>query len=169
MFAPVLLLLAACTGAQGSSPGAPSSAAQVALDAAVGAAAVASESPAAAPSPAGSVGGGVAAGTVALAPGPFLDRVRLTALHLGPTAVTGTLDVTSDVSEIITLEVSVAFYDGAGTLLGSSSQLFSTADTEPFHTTSGVVGLPLTVPVPAQVTAGSPRSAVLGIPVLVNE
>lgn len=73
--------------------------------------------------------------------------------------------MTSDVSEIINLEVRVDFYDEAGKYLTSERQIFRTQDTEEFHTTAGVAGLPISVPGPAV----GVHSAVLSVPVLVNE
>lgn len=139
-------------------------------DAAAAAAAVATQSPAAPAPPAPTIGAGAPAGTVDVQPGPFVDRVRLTELRLAGGAVTGVLDVVSDVSEVINLEVQVDFYDGAGALLGSDRAVFDTAATEEFHTTAGVVGLPFSAEVTGpRVRESEVNSAVLSIPALVNE
>ncbi|RYV51199.1 hypothetical protein [Pengzhenrongella frigida] len=134
-------------------------------DAAAQAASVAGLEPQPEGAPAGSVEVGVPAGTVSVDDGPFTDRLRITELRLSDSAVTGSLAVTSDVSEVLNLEVRVDFYGAAGDLLGSDRQVFTARDTEPFHSTAGVVGLPITVPAPVP---GS-HSAVVSIPVLVNE
>lgn len=126
---------------------------------------MATQAPATEAPPAAAVGAGVPAGTVTVQTGPFTERLRISELRLTEQAITARLDVVSDVSEIINLEVRVDFYDSAGALLGSGRQVFVTKDTEAFHTTSGVVGLPLSVPAPAS----GAHSALLSVPVLVNE
>ena len=139
-------------------------------DVAAGAAAVAAQLPSTEPSVAASVAAGAPPGSVTVCTGPFIDRLRLSDLLLtgsagGSSSVTGHLDVVSDVSEIIALEIRVDFYDVAGRLVGSAQQVFDPAATEVFHTTAGVVGLPFSVTAPV---AGA-NSAVLSVPVLVNE
>ena len=105
-----------------------------------------------------------AAGTVRLAQGPFNDRFTLSGLALAAGSVTASLTITSDVSELISLEVAVAFYGADGALVGTGRQVTGTAESEPFHTTAGIVGLPLRIDGPAGAS-----SAVLSVPVLVNE
>ena len=157
----VVACLSSCTGPDtaGLDP------APARTDAAAEAASVAGQAPQPEGAPADSIGAGVPAGTVSVADGPFTDRLRITELQLSGSAVTGSLAVTSDVSEVLNLELRVDFYGAAGDLLGSNRQVFTAQDTEPFHSTSGVVGLPITVPAPL---LGS-HSAVVSIPVLVNE
>ncbi len=74
------------------------------------------------------------------------------------------VDVTSDVSDVLALELVADFYDGAGRLLGSGRAEHSD---EEMH---GTPGQPLDLVVPAD-RAWSARvaSAVLSVPVLVNE
>ncbi|MEC3917524.1 hypothetical protein [Nocardia sp. CDC160] len=110
----------------------------------------------------------VAPGEVRLSPGPFTDRVRLTGTRLDGPSVHGTLAITTDVSDILALEVHAAFYDATGHLVGTGT--FEHADEEPVaggpHISSND-GIPFTITAtPAATTA---TAAVLSIPVLVNE
>ena len=127
------------------------------------AASVATQPPAPPPAPAPTLDPVPAPGTVAVAPGPFVDRVRLEGLALAGDRVTGTLDVVSDVSEVLALEVQVDSYDASGALLGTQTLVVDPESTEEHHTTAGVQDLPLAVAAPGA------TSAVLSIPVLVNE
>ncbi|MGA8996143.1 MAG: hypothetical protein WB441_17735, partial [Nocardioidaceae bacterium] len=108
------------------------------------------------------------AGTVARVAGPFDDRFRLTGLRLGRTAVSGDLDVTSDVSDLLELQVVAGFYDGRGRLLGSGR--FTRHEDPHGEQVSGTpderVHLRIAVPVPLR---GRVVSAAVGVPVLVNE
>ena len=83
-------------------------------------------------------------GTVTLQPGPFDDRVRIRGARL---------------------EIRVDFYDTSGTLIGTGRQQDDAKDSERYHGTGGVRGLPVTVRSPGR----GASSAVLSIPVLVNE
>ncbi|MFX0578284.1 hypothetical protein [Nocardia nepalensis] len=130
--------------------------------------------PAAAPSltpktteaPAASIA--AAPGEVRLTPGPFTDRVRLTGTRLAGSTVHGTLAITTDVSDVLALEVRAAFYDAAGRLIGTG--LFEHADEEPYGGGRHVPhndGIDFTITsAPADVPVSA---AVLSIPVLVNE
>ncbi|QTE28268.1 hypothetical protein [Pengzhenrongella sicca] len=161
----LLAALAACSAEGSSADGA------ARVDAAASAAAVARQAPADEEAPAATVAPGAAAGSVEVLPGPFVERLRLSALALsepdagGAQTVTGQLDVVSDVSEVIALEVRVDCYDAAGALLGSGRQVLDSAATEQFHSAAGVIGVPLSVSCPA----GAAHSAILSVPVLVNE
>lgn len=104
-------------------------------------------------------------GVVRVPSGPFTDRLSFHGLRLRAGRVSGTVDVVSDVGEVIGLEVRVDFYDRAGAFLGSARQVFDTEATGRFHSTAGVTGLPVTVAAPV----GGYYSAVLTVPVLVNE
>ena len=127
------------------------------------AASVAAQSPAPPPAPAPSLDPVPAPGTVTVAPGPFVDRVSLEGLALSGDQVTGTLDMVRDVSEVLALEVQVDAYDTSGALLGTQTWVADPASTEEHHTTEGVQDLPLAIAAPGA------ASAVLSIPVLVNE
>lgn len=111
-----------------------------------------------------------APGTVGRASGPFDDRYELTAAALRAGEVTARVQVTSDVSGLIVLEVQADFYDGAGALLGSARSETAeghggTSDTELEAEHGGVLVR----------IAGAPAwrarvaSVVLSVPVLVNE
>lgn len=108
-----------------------------------------------------------AAGTVTRLAGPFDDRVQLSGTTLTDGVVRTALAVTSDVSEIIVLEAQADFYDRAGLLLGTARTTHEDdhADGEE-HDPSELVELVL----PAEPAwAGRVHSAVLSLPVLVNE
>ena len=109
-----------------------------------------------------------APGQVVQAAGPFDDRFVLDGPVLADDQLTATVRVTSDVSELVDLQVLAGFYDAAGTLLGTArAEEHSDGDGE------GHAGVPdqhhpvrLTVP-PG--LSGRAVSAALGVTVLVNE
>ena len=112
-----------------------------------------------------------AMGTVTLQPGPFDDRFTLAGTRLAGAAVSTSLTVQSDVSDLIVLETQSDFYDAAGVLLGSVR-----ATHEDEHGGGGLSGelhtaaeaVPMRMPAdPAY--AARVHSAVLSVPVLVNE
>ena len=109
-----------------------------------------------------------AAGTVVRAEGPFDDRLTLARLRLDRARVTGELTVTSDVSEILELQVLVGFYDRAGRLLGTNRY-----DRLEGHQDGHAGAAP---PEEVRFSVAVPRdlrdrvaSAAVGVPVLVNE
>ncbi len=109
-----------------------------------------------------------AAGTVVRAEGPFDDRLRLAGLRLEGARVTGEVTVTSDVSEILELQVLVGFYDRAGRLLGTNGY-----DRLEGHQDGHAGAAP---PEEVRFSVAVPRdlrdrvaSAAVGVPVLVNE
>ncbi|MFD3444090.1 hypothetical protein ACFDTO_05760 [Microbacteriaceae bacterium 4G12] len=112
------------------------------------------------------------AGTAVQAAGPFDDRFVLQDLAFGESGVTGSVEVTSDVSEVIELEVIAGFYGADGTLLGENSFVLHADEEESghAHTHSGPPEEvhAFTVPVPPSL-AGQAVSAAVGVPVLVNE
>ena len=108
-----------------------------------------------------------ARGQVVQGAGPFDDRFTLAGLALADGKVTGELDITSDVSEILVLEMHVAYYDAAGTLLGRQTQIERGED----H--AAAVGVPdetvsVSILAPTRYRAAV-SSALLTVPVLVNE
>ena len=108
------------------------------------------------------------AGTVARVAGPFDDRYTWSGLRLGGGRVRGDLTVTSDVSDLLELEVLVGFYDVAGQLLG----IRRVVRHHTLHQDSGG-GVPkesirVVVAVPHRLRTDSVAAAV-GVPVLVNE
>ncbi|MER0446623.1 hypothetical protein ABR738_18995 [Streptomyces sp. Edi4] len=123
-------------------------------------------------------------GEVRLEQGPFSDRVKVTGAAIGArSTVTGHLAVTSDVSELIALELRAAYYDADGKLLGTGSYHYAEEGHEGHegqegHQGQGARGAGQVPPaegagidfeiVPASLGA-TPAGAVLSIPVLVNE
>ena len=107
-------------------------------------------------------------GTVAQAAGPFDDRFGWTRLTLDRTQVTGTLTVTSDVSDLLELQVVAGFYDRAGRLV--STRRFVHHET--VHDEAGA-HLPVetervAISIPKNLR-GTVVSAAVGVPILVNE
>ncbi len=134
--------------------------------------AVALPAPREAPAPAAVLGSPAAAGEVRLEDGPFTDRIKFTGLRLDPksTAVTGHLAITSDVSDLLVLEVRAAFYDANGRLLGSGSFQYQEEETAGVsHGDRRAEGEGIDFTVPATGLTGAPAGAVLTVPVLVNE
>lgn len=107
------------------------------------------------------------AGQVLQEAGPFDDRFALTGLAVADGAVTGALRVTSDVSQLVVLEVAASFYDAAGTLLGTEVQVHEDDHgSGEVHTGEEVVE----VEVPAGgAYAARAVAATVRVPVLVNE
>lgn len=101
--------------------------------------------------------------TVGRVRGPFDDRLRLTGLALSGHAVSGGLTVTSDVSEILEVEVLAGFYDARGQLLGTASYVRHGED---FADVNEHLGFSIR---PAPAYAARVASAAVGVPVLVNE
>lgn len=109
-----------------------------------------------------------AAGTVDLRPGPFTDRVRIDGLRLVPgtaPVVTGRLSVTTDVSDLISLELVADFYDRTGRLVGSTRTAYGDAERPHIEGEDESVAFRLAAPA----GAGTAVFAVLSIPSLVNE
>lgn len=106
-------------------------------------------------------------GRVASVPGPFDDRLRLSALRLSTAAVTGEVEVISDVSDLLELEVVAGLYDGRGRLLGTARYVHhldeSHLDTGPPTETER-----FRIAIPAGLRDRVAAAAV-GVPVLVNE
>lgn len=160
-----LLVLTGCTSSSGDSAK-PSSVGKPSVDTYAG-----EPTPRTAPAAARTLARPLPAGTVRLAAGPFNDRFVVRGLRWhqsGRPSVTGTLDVTSDVSELLALTVSASFYDARGRVLGTTSHRMA----PPAHEEAHPIGADLNrapfrltaPPAAAQATA-----AVLSVPVLVNE
>ena len=147
------LTCAACSGADSANPAVgPSQAAAVVV-----------APPRPEPAPAATLQVVPPAGTVGVVSGPFTDRVRFAGLTLLEGRVSGTLDITSDVSELLALELAVALYDPAGRLIGTERQIVDPEEAEAYHPPQGIRGLPVDVAAPGA------ASVHLSIPVLVNE
>jgi len=105
-------------------------------------------------------------GAVVPVDGPFDDRFDFSRLKLAKGTVTGEVTITSDVSELIDLEVVAAFYDADGSLLGTSSFVHHGEA----HAHSGPPELTeeFEIVAPKKI-AKRAASAAVGVPVLVNE
>lgn len=100
--------------------------------------------------------------------GPFDDRFVLEDTTFRGSAVSGAVRITSDVSDVLELQVLAGFYDLDGRLLGTNRFVhhFGAGD----HPHAGVPQLRerFSVQVPAAM-ADRVASVALGVPVLVNE
>ncbi len=101
-------------------------------------------------------------GSVVEVAGPFDDRFSVSHLDLRDGRVTGVLTVTSDVSELIDLQVLAGFYDARGTLLATSTYDKHGEGARPDEVVHFAVAAPDGV-------ASRVASASVGVPVLVNE
>ena len=111
-----------------------------------------------------------AAGEVGTVSGPFDDRYSFGRLRLDGAAVTGAVRVTSDVSDLLELQVLAGFYDARGRLLGTGRATHH-LDEDSAHATHA--GPPSEL---EEFRIAAPRgiadrvaSAAVGVPVLVNE
>lgn len=107
-------------------------------------------------------------GTVARVAGPFDDRFVLHDVRLGRSAVTGELEVTSDVSDILELQVVVAFYDSTGTRTGQERYTYHLDEGSDPQARPTRPGHAFAVTIPPAIREGV-TSAAVGVPVLVNE
>ncbi|WHM38001.1 hypothetical protein [Streptomyces sp. BPTC-684] len=170
-----LALTAACGGSDGDKADAGQRPAQAEQAAAP---AVTFPAPSGAPAPAATLAKVPAKGEVRLEQGPFTDRVRITKLALSEKpSVTGHFAITSDVSDVLALELRAAFYDERGHLVGTGSFQYAEEGEagEAAHGTPGHAGpraegagIDFTA-VPKAPLTGKAASAVLSVPVLVNE
>ncbi|MFH7599462.1 hypothetical protein WDV06_30830 [Streptomyces racemochromogenes] len=165
--AALLALATGCSGAEAPSAAkdpAPAAAAPVSLPA-----------PRSAPAPAAALTPAPATGEVRTEQGPFTDRVELTNTRLttGTPSVTGHVAISSDVSDTLALEITAAYYDAQGRLLGTGTFHHEEEGEEGHagrpHTGPRAAGDGIDFTVPADHLTGTPASAVLSIPVLVNE
>ncbi len=111
-------------------------------------------------------------GQAVLVDGPFNDRFHIDGLAFDGARVTGEVVVTSDVSEIIDLQVQVGFHDAQGALIGTAGfDHHGHGHDESEHATHSPEDHPsvaFEIAVPAHL-AGAAVSASVGVPVLVNE
>ncbi|MEU8763588.1 hypothetical protein [Streptomyces sp. NPDC048659] len=129
--------------------------------------------PRGAPAPAPSLAAAPRAGDVRVEDGPFTDRVRFDRLTLTDRrTVTGRLTVTSDVSDVVALELRAAFYDTRGRLAGTGTFTYSEehgAERGGSHGERRAEGAGIDFSVSLPASAPAPAAAVLSVPVLVNE
>ena len=106
-------------------------------------------------------------GTVGELPGPFDDRFDFRSLDLDGAAVTGTVIVTSDVSDLLELQVLAGFYGQDGAFLGQA-RFTHHLEEDGSHTgpPSEVESFRIVVP---RKLRGQTVAAAVGVPVLVNE
>jgi hypothetical protein len=107
-------------------------------------------------------------GTVARVTGPFDDRFTLNRLVFERSGVTGTVTVTSDVSDILELEAVAGFYDRSGKLLGTNRFVHHLVEDSHPHSGPPSELQKFTIAVPTGLRDRA-VSAAVGIPVLVNE
>lgn len=108
-------------------------------------------------------------GQAVRATGPFDNRFEIDGLSFDGHTVSGAIRVTTDVSDLIELQVIAGFYDAGGRLLGTA-RFEHHADGDAGH---GHAGPPseiqeFSIDVPSAAT-GAAVSAAVGVPVLVNE
>ncbi|MFM6848991.1 MAG: hypothetical protein ACKOVB_07780 [Terrabacter sp.] len=111
-------------------------------------------------------------GTVGAVPGPFDDRFDWSSLRLDGDAVRGSLTVTSDVSDLLELQVLAGFYDDRGRFLGTARWTYHLDESE-HGSGHDHAGPPdehrdVVVRAPARFR-DRVASAAVGVPVLVNE
>jgi len=107
------------------------------------------------------------AGQIVAAAGPFDDRFVLEDLTFDGGSVVGAVRVTSDVSDVLDLEVLAGFYDADGVLIGNGRFVHHlTEDTA--HTGPPLERQEFTIAVPADLS-GRAVAVSIGVPVLVNE
>jgi len=108
-------------------------------------------------------------GSVGVVPGPFDDRFTLDGMRVARGVVTGRLTVTSDVSDLLELEVVAGFYDAAGELIGTSSWVHHLDESaEHGHTGPPDESVSFRIVAPPALRERV-TSAAVGVPVLVNE
>ncbi|MCW3839854.1 hypothetical protein ONA70_07055 [Micromonospora yasonensis] len=108
-----------------------------------------------------------APGTVATVPGPFDDRFDFADLTLNRDAVSGSIKVTSDVSEILELQVIAGLYDSNGQLLHTGRFVYHRTEDGHDHQAPEELET-FSIALPSQLH-GRVASAAVGVPVLVNE
>jgi hypothetical protein len=107
------------------------------------------------------------AGQIVQAAGPFDDRFVLEDLAFDGVTASGVVRVTSDVSDVLDLEVLAGFYDDQGVLLGTERFVHHLVE-DGSHTGPPEETQVFSVAVPGSLV-GRAVAAAVGIPVLVNE
>lgn len=104
-------------------------------------------------------------GKVAWVKGPFDDRFHISHARFNGSALRGEVDITSDVSTLLELQVLAGFYDAGGQYLGEGRWTLHSDDHDLGHPDESV---DFVVKVPSAY-AGKAVAAAAGVPVLVNE
>jgi hypothetical protein len=107
-------------------------------------------------------------GKVTRLPGPFDDRFVLRHIALEGDTVTGSVKITSDVSDLLELQVLAAFYDRNGSPLGTGRFVHHLQEGGHQHAGPPEETEHFDIPAPRQVR-DRVASAAVGVPVLVNE
>ena len=106
--------------------------------------------------------------TVSQMTGPFDDRFELRHMALEGHVVTGSLKITSDVSDLLELQVLAGFYDRHGSLLGTGRFVHHLQEDGHQHTGPPNETEHFAIAAPRQFRDRVAAAAV-GVPVLVNE
>ena len=106
-------------------------------------------------------------GTVGTVAGPFDDRFDLGPLRVRGGVVSGSLHITSDVSDLLELQVLAGFYDARGHFLGTGRFVHHQTE-EKQHTGPPSEDESFVITAPARFR-DRVSAAVVGVPVLVNE
>jgi len=107
-------------------------------------------------------------GQILQVPGPFDDRLIFENLAFDGQAATGAVKITSDVSELLELQVLAGFYDGHGALLGTARFEHHAGSEGHNHSGPPEEREEFSIQVPAELKTKA-VSAAVGVPVLVNE
>ena len=111
-----------------------------------------------------------APGEVVQVPGPFDDRFTTDHLSVAGGAVSGRLLITSDVSEVLELQVLAGFYDERGTYLGTGRAVYHVDEGSDHAEDAGPPSQLQEFHVVApRRYADQVAAATIGVPVLVNE
>lgn len=100
--------------------------------------------------------------------GPFDDRFVLDRLTFTAGAASGTIRITSDVSDLLELQILAGFYDNQGKLLGTGRYEHHLEEDGHTHAGPPTETETFTIPVPKNLH-GTAVSTAVGVPVLVNE
>lgn len=109
-----------------------------------------------------------ATGQVTQVSGPFDDRFTLENTAIAAGTVTGKIRITSDVSDLLELQIIAGFYDSQGNLLGTGRFEHHLGEQGHDHSGPPAETEEFSIPMPDDLK-GTPVSAALGVPVLVNE
>ena len=109
-----------------------------------------------------------APGQVVQAAGPFDDRFALDRVVLSAAGVTGGIHITSDVSDLLELQIVAGFYDNNGNLLATGRYEHHLEENGHSHAGTPTETEDFSIPVPVE-AQGKAVAASIGVPVLVNE